>query len=57
MTNKHIDLQIGDKVGMASPSSLITNELKNQFDVGVTNLKEFGLQVKIGPSRLTLDDI
>ena len=49
MTSKPPALQKGDTVSIISPSSLITNDLKKQFDVGIKTLQDFGLEVKIGP--------
>lgn len=41
-------LQKGDVVGIISPSEPITEDLRKQFDAGVTALEQFGLKVKLG---------
>jgi len=41
-------LREGDTVGIVSPSEPITQDLKKQFEHGVSALESFGLKVKLG---------
>ena len=45
-------LQIGDTIGIVSPSGAVSKELKNQFKKGVDFLKNLGFKVKVGKNAL-----
>ncbi|MBI2662900.1 LD-carboxypeptidase [Candidatus Woesearchaeota archaeon] len=46
-------LQIGDTIGIVSPSGAITKETMNQFKRGIDFLKNIGFNVKIGKNALS----
>ncbi|MBU1932253.1 LD-carboxypeptidase [Patescibacteria group bacterium] len=46
-------LQIGDTIGIVSPSGAVSKELENQFDKGVDFLKNLGFKVRIGKNALS----
>jgi len=46
-------LQIGDTIGIVSPSGAVSKELENQFNKGVDFLKNLGFKVKIGKNALS----
>lgn len=46
-------LQIGDTIGIVSPSGAVSIELENQFNNGVDFLKNLGFKVKIGKNALS----
>ena len=45
-------LQIGDTVGIVSPSGAVSKELENQFNKGIDFLKNLGFKVKVGENAL-----
>lgn len=45
-------LQIGDIIGIISPSGRVSKELENQFNKGVNFLKNLGFKVKVGKNAL-----
>ena len=45
-------LQIGDTIGIVSPSGAVTKDLKHQLDKGINFLKNLGFKVKIGKNAL-----
>jgi len=45
-------LQIGDTIGIVSPSGAVSKELENQFNKGVDFLKNLGFKVKVGKNAL-----
>lgn len=46
-------LQIGDTIGIVSPSGAVTKETMNQFNRGIDFLKNFGFKVKVGKNALS----
>lgn len=42
-----IKLNPGDTIGIVSPSSPVTDELRSQFDIGVVKLEELGFKTKL----------
>ncbi len=46
-------LQIGDTIGIVSPSGCVSKELKNQFNKGIDFLKNLGFKVKVGKNALS----
>lgn len=46
-------LQIGDTIGIVSPSGAVSKELENQFNKGVDFLKNLGFKVKVGKNALS----
>ena len=49
-------LQKGDTVGIVSPSNPVTEDLKPQFDKGVSFLRSLGFEVSLGRNALKIDD-
>lgn len=45
-------LQIGDTIGIVSPSGAVSKESENQFNKGVDFLKNLGFKVKVGKNAL-----